>query len=397
MKENLFSPALIQRLRLDTPGTASRIHFNNAGASLLASPVYQAIQTYQQQELALGGYETEALYKEELESVYGKLERLIGAKAGSVALTESATVAWQLAFVGMNFQAGDVILCGKADYASNFLAYLRLQQRVAIKIEIIEDDAFGQMDLEALERAMKKGAKLLSLTHIPSNGGLVNPAEAAGRLAKQYGVWYLLDACQSIGQYPVEVERIGCDFLSATGRKYLRAPRGTGFLYVNPDKLAYLSPINIDLSGAEWLSETSYEMRPDARRLQSYERNRASQMGLGAAVDYALNLGMERIWQRIRYLAEKLRVCLATLPMYSVHDQGLIQAGLVSVSHRTLSAQVLKSELYAQGINVSVIYPSSTLLDMSDRRLGELIRVSVHYYNTEEELERLVEVLATLA
>jgi selenocysteine lyase/cysteine desulfurase len=240
---------------------------------------------------------------------------------------------------------------------------------------------------------MDERVKLITLTHVPTNGGLINPAAEVGRVAREMGVLYLLDACQSVGQMPVRVEEIGCDMLGATGRKYLRGPRGTGFLYVRREVLEQLEPPMLDLQAARWVARERYVLRPDARRFESWESNVAGKIGLGVALDYTLGWGMDAIWGRIAALAEELRTRLERVPGVRVHDLGRERCGIVSFTVEGREAEAVRRALAQRKINVSVSTLSSTRLDMEARGLKELMRASVHYYNSEEEVERFCNVL----
>lgn len=383
----------INTLRKETPGTNYVIHLNNAGASLMPKPVSQAVINYLKEESAYGGYETAQKYSEELNGVYQHIGSFINATSDEIAIVENATVAWNMAFYAIDFRDGDRILTSVSEYASNYISYLRLQQDVDVQVEVIPNDQFGQTSVNELKDMVAKDVKLISITHIPTNSGLVNPVEKIGQIAQEHDCLYLVDACQSVGQYPVDVQEIGCDMLSATGRKYLRGPRGTGFLYINKDKLHQLTPPFLDLHSAEWISKDQYKMRDDARRFENWEASYANIMGLKTAIEYADSLGIENIWNRLTSLAEELRWQLAGLPDVSVHDIGETKCGIVTFTVDSETPASIQNQLAAKNINVSTSSKSSTLLDMQKRSLEELVRASVHYYNTEEEIRKLVEVL----
>ena len=383
----------VDKARAETPGTAQRIHLNNAGAALMPKPVLDAVTGYLNREAEIGGYETAAEAADRLGGVYDSIARLVGASRDEIALTENATVAWQLAFYALSFKPGDRILTARAEYGANYVAFLQVAKRTGAVIEVIPDDGDGVLDPEALERMIDGRVKLIAITWVPTNGGLRNPAAAVGAIARRHGITYLLDACQAVGQMPALVEDLGCDILTATGRKFLRGPRGTGFLYVRRALMQSLEPPVIDHFSAPWVAPDRYELRPDARRFETWENNYAVRLGLGVAIDYALGIGIEAIEQRCRLLSGKLRDGLRALPGITVHDLGPDPASIVTFSIAGREAEAIKAKLALAGINVSVSPPSSTLLDANARNLPPVVRASPHYYNTEDEIEALLRAL----
>jgi cysteine desulfurase / selenocysteine lyase len=385
----------VQRARQETPGCENVLHFNNAGAALMPQPVLHATIAHLQLEALIGGYEAAAQAHDAVEHAYDATAALLGCQRDEIAMVENATRAWDMAFYAVPLGPGDRILTAVAEYASNYIAFLQVAQKMGAVVEVIPNDASGQLSVEALRRAIDERVKLIAITHVPTNGGLINPAAAVGQVARQAGVWYLLDACQSIGQLPIDVEAIGCDMLSATGRKYLRGPRGTGFLYVRRGILEHLEPPFLDLHAAQWVARDRFEMRPDARRFENWETYYAGKIGLGVAIDYALQWGLEAIWARIRRLADELRLQLSSIPGVTVRDEGVERCGIVSFTVARTDADEVQRLLAKRRINVSVSRLSSTRLDMEARGLPDLVRASVHYYNTEEEIARFCTALAS--
>ena len=181
----------------------------------------------------MGGYEAAGAARPRLDAVYALAAGLLGAHPDEIALTESATVGWQRAVDALRLGPGDRVLVSRSGYVSCALQLLALERDRGVVVELLPDGEDGALDLEALRAALDSGpTALLAVTHIPTSSGLVEPVAEAGRLARAAGVTYLLDATQSVGHLPVDVREIGCDLLVATGRKYLRGPRGTGLLYV---------------------------------------------------------------------------------------------------------------------------------------------------------------------
>jgi cysteine desulfurase / selenocysteine lyase len=386
----------VDRWRADTPGCATVVHFNHAGSSLPPAPVTAAVIDHLRLEERIGGYEAADAVVDRLDAVYRSVARLIGADTSEIALVENATRAWDMAFYAVPFRPGDRIITGVAEYASNYLAFLHLRATRGVEIVLAPDDATGATDVEALEALIDERTRLIAITHVPTNGGLVNPAERIGEVANRHGVLYLLDACQSAGQLDVDVRRIGCDFLSVTGRKFLRGPRGTGFLYARASTTADLHPPFVDLHAATWTGVDSYELRQDARRFENWESYVAGRLGLAAAVDYALEIGLARIETLVDRAAAGLRERLAGLPVVTLQDKGFRRSGIVTFQSAEVTAPTLRNHLHANGINVSVTTATSTRLDFEQRGLPDLVRASVHYLTTDDELDRLVDAVRSL-
>jgi cysteine desulfurase/selenocysteine lyase len=389
----------VERARADTPGCEHVTHLNNAGAALAPQPVLDAVIDHLTRESEIGGYEAAAERDDRIEHTYDAIAELLGCDRDDVAVVENATRAWDMAFYAFGFEAGDRILTANAEYASNYIALAQVAGRTGARIEVIPDNAHGEVDTRALERMLDGAAgdgpvKLVSLVHVPSQGGLVNPAADVGALTRAAGVPLLLDACQSAGQMPLDVHALQCDVLTGTGRKFLRGPRGTGFMYIRRELIEGLEPPLLDLHAAEWLPGGGYEIRPGARRFENWEGNVAGKIGLGVAVDYALALGLKQIRERVFGLAATLRERLEEeVPAATVRDLGRERCGIVTFTVDGRGATEVADALRAEGINVSALPAAYARLDLGRRGIDEIVRASVHYYNTEDEIDRLVRAL----
>jgi selenocysteine lyase/cysteine desulfurase len=384
----------VARLRAETPGCASVIHFNNAGAALMPDPVFRATIAHLELERTIGGYEAAERAGALLADFYPAVADLLNCQPNEVAFVENATRAWDMAFYGVPFAPGDVILTAEAEYASNYIALLHMAKRRGVKIEIVPSNGNGEIDLSALEAALRlQPVRLVSLTHVPTQSGLINPAAEVGALCRRHGALFLLDACQSVGQMPVDVQAIGCDMLSGTGRKFLRGPRGTGFLFVRRDALDRLDPPFLDLHAATLNDSGGYDLLADARRFENWESYVAGRIGLGVAARYAQGLGIDAIWTRIEFVASILREGLSAMPGITVRDPGRLRCGIVTFTSDLEQPAVIKARLAAAGINVSVSSARYAMLDLGRRGLEAVVRASVHCYNTEDEIARLFDVL----
>ncbi len=383
----------IDLIRAETPGCAHVLHLNAAGSSLPSRRTLDATLDHLRLEAEIGGYEAADRARPVLDGFYPSIARLIGAEADEIAYVENATRAWDLAFYSLDFKPGDRILTCVSEYSSNYISYLQMAKKTGAEIVVVPDDKHGQIDVAALERAIDKRTKLVSISHIPTQGGLVQPAEAVGKIVNDAGILYLLDACQSVGMMPIDVKKIGCDFLSATGRKYMRGPRGTGFLYARTRSTSQIEPIFLDNHAARWTGDNDYTVIGDAKRFENWERYFAGVIGLKVAADQSNELGMPAIWARLRELADGLRARLQPLKGVTLTDLGVTKGAIVTFAVEGGEHTALKQTLRDQRINVSVSTQFSSRLDLKGRGLRDVMRASVHVYNTEAELDRFVAAL----
>ncbi|NNK91031.1 MAG: aminotransferase class V-fold PLP-dependent enzyme [Acidimicrobiia bacterium] len=387
-----LTPDEVERLRRDTPGVENRIHCNHAGASLPPNPVLETHIAHLRREAEIGGYEAADEAVDRDRAVYESIGRLIGATPEEIARAEHATAAWNAGFWAVPMRAGQRILTAEAEYGANAVAFLRARERRGMVIDVVPCDRSGQLDIAELERRLDDDVALVAITHVPTNGGLVNPVAEIGALTSAAGVPYLVDACQSIGQLAIEVDDIGCDLLSATGRKYLRGPRGTGFLYARSTVVNRLKPDHPDHHGAAWDDPDGYRLHPGARRFEYWEYSHAGWLALGRAVDYATAIGLDRIEATVDLRAERLRGLLDDKG-FAVFDLGARRCGIVTTAIPGRDPVAVRDALRARSINTSVTEPDGTRWDFTRRGLPAMLRISVHYLTTDDELDAVVAAL----
>ena len=387
----------IDLLRHDTPATDHLIHFNNAGAGLMPTVVNEAMQNYLVHEVRYGGYESAAAFGQQLNEVYVQAAQLLRTQPRNIALAASATDAYARALSSIPFRAGEVILTTNDDYISNQFAFLSLQKRFGIRVERANDYPGGGVIPDHLvDLARKLRPVVIAVTHVPTNSGRIQPVELFGDVAREVGAWYVVDACQSVGQMVVDAEAIKADFLSLTGRKFLRGPRGTGLLYVSDRALAAgLEPLFIDMRGADWTDADTYLPQATARRFEQWETAPALTLGLAEAIRYANAVGLPAIAARNAELMYRLRTSLADLPGLRLLDEDDHLASLVLFTLPGQTPDRVQTYLKAHNINFSMSYTNFALIDWQRKGVEWAVRFSPHYYNTETEIDTVVDLLHT--
>jgi len=394
----------IDRLRADTPGTAHVMHLNNAGAGLQPTVVTDTMIEHLRLEAQIGGYEAHAEVDSRISGTRDSIGRLLRTSGSSIAFAESATAAWDRALQSLvnsgELHHGKEVLVASSEYASNVLPLIQLQRSHGIGLRFVPDAPDGALDVEALTHMLSERTALVALTHAPSQNGLVNDLPAVGAALRHTNspAWFLVDACQTAGQIPLDINELGCDFLSATGRKFLRGPRGTGFLALSERALTTLEPFPLDLNSASWSATGEdgerFTMVDTATRFESWERSYAGFLGLGAAVDYALDLTIPAIETRITTVAEGARARLAEIPGVIVRDRGSRRSGIVTFTREDRDPLQIIAALRAAHVNVSYSPAEVALRDFVDHDVTGVVRVSPHVFTTDDEIDRLVTIVA---
>jgi selenocysteine lyase/cysteine desulfurase len=377
---------------------STMIHLNHAGASLMPPEVVAAITDHLRLEAEIGGYEAADARAAEIEAAYDETAVLIGVRRRNIAIVENATVAVAQALSAFDLSAGDEIVTTRHDYVSNQLMYLSLARRRGVRVTRVPDLPEGGVDPDAVREQLRhRRPALVALTHVPTNSGLVQPAAEVGEICAEHGVPYLVDACQSVGQFPVDVSDLRCDFLAGTARKFLRGPRGIGFLYVSDRMLEEgRAPLLPDMRGARWTGPDAFELAPDARRFENWEFAYALVLGMGAAARMAREVGMEEAMRHNRFLAIRLREELGEMPGVRVLDRGPELCAIVTAEVAGWEADDLVVALRDRGVNTSGVSASSALLDMQDKGAATALRISPHYSTTADEVDRALQALRSV-
>lgn len=384
--------------RDETPGCAYRNHLNNAGAALMPERVVRAIEDHITLETHIGGYEAAEERINETEKTYDSIASLVKAASRNIAIAPSSTAAFIQALSSIDFQPGDVILTSRCDYTSNQLHYLSLARRRQVRVIRADDLAEGGVDPDSVRMlARRSRPRLVAVSWVPTNSGLVQDVVSVGEVCDELDVRYLVDACQAAGQLSIDVSRLRCDFLSATARKFLRGPRGIGFLYVSDAALTRGDyPLYVDMRGATWTAPDDLSLVADARRFEDWEFPYALVLGLGAAVEYAQAVGVGRAGARAMALAEYLRTRLMGLDGVRVLDRGRERCAIVTVEVVGHETATIVDELRRRHINTSASLAWYGLIDMAEKNVASALRLSPHYYNTLEEVDAAVEALGEI-
>ncbi|CAE6737389.1 Cysteine desulfurase [Paraburkholderia nemoris] len=393
-----LSPAAVDALRALTPGAQSTTHFNHAGASLPSSATLEAMRAHLWLEATTGPMEAGIAGREQSERARLLAARLLNARPEEIALTSGNSAGWGRAFAALGpWRSGERILVGRHEWGGNLAAMRLSAQRAGASIEVIPSDSSGAVDPQALEAMLDDRVRLIALTWLPANGGLINPAAAIGQVARRHGIPYFIDAAQAIGQLPIDVAEVGCDVLTGPCRKALRGPRGTGLLYVREDFLSRLTPAFVDIRSAPLGADGEPVLRDDAVRFEAAEAAPALHCGLANALEEALEIGVDNIRARIDSVARALRGQLAEIPGVTVLDQGREQSGLVAFNIAGLEAVSVQRSLADQGVTIGSNGVPYTPLDMESRGLKQIARASVSYLTTEAEIDRLLDRIRKLA
>ena len=391
-----FSDDTLSRIYDETPGLAGRIHLDNAGSSFMAAPVIHAIKTAFDREVRFGGYVAQEQQNEALEASYHALARLLGGDASDYAFVGNAVDGWTKAFYSLPFKQGDVILTAYNEYCANYIAYLQVAKTKGVEIRVARSLPEGGIDLEHMKALIDERTRLISISHMPSSSGEIVQAAEVGCIARDNGILFQLDACQSTGHVPVNVNQIGCDIMTGTSRKFLRGPRGIGFLYVNQKARSQMEPVVMTNMAAEWSSKDSYIAREDARVFEAWERSVVNQIGFGAAINYLLELGVETATAQIRRNADYLRGLLAGRNEVTMVCPPSAQSAIITFNVDGFTPTEVKTYMQKRGIAVQVAKQAHTRLDYEARNINEAIRVSPHYYTPRSAMDDFMTALTDM-
>ncbi|MFI8106512.1 aminotransferase class V-fold PLP-dependent enzyme [Streptomyces sp. NPDC086023] len=364
-----------------------RVHLNTAGAGLMPAEVVDVMADHLAQEAAEGAYETELRHADTLDKgVYEALASVLDAPVDDVALFDNATRAWSSAVGALRLTGTGRVWITPYEYAGNLILWTELRRRTGLRVEVVPLTPSGDLDLDWMRRNIREDVAVVSVPHVPSGCGIVNPVEEIGRILAPWPCLYLVDACQSVGQLDVSVRRIGCDLLTGAGRKFLCGPRGTGFAAIGPRLRAAATPLFHDLHVADVTALHDYEVHTDsARRFEYAERSAAAVRGLDAALRHHLARTAEPGTGHDARAA--IRDAIAAVPGTRLIDPGTRHASLVTFVCADVSAARIRAELAARGVSVWVAQGNHTPLYLPGQGVDHAVRVSPHHYTSPQDTE----------
>ncbi len=374
---------------------ANRIHLNNAGASLVSNQTLDVMISYLRLEQEIGGYEAAAQEHDRIEDFYSTAAKLLKCQPDKIAFADSATRAWNTILFSMKLGEGDKIVTVSTEFGSNVVSLQALSERTGAELIVLDLDNHGKLDLQHLDDHIDERLKLVALSHAPAQNGSVINAREIGKQLEGSEAFYLLDACQSVGQFDVEVDDIGCDALVGTGRKWLRGPRGTGFIYANDRFATSLQSVSVDLANADWLaspeSGSQVSFFKKAQRLQTWERSLAGQLGLANAMfEYMSANAKGAITSAIQEFREMIADAVSKNPKLVLYPGGNSESGVITFYSHEIDAAELKKYYADLNINVSTLSDWDAPWDFTNKGLPTLLRVSPHYINSNEDIEKFI-------
>lgn len=377
--------------RARTVGAGLSHHFNAAGAALPSADVVSTVIDHLRREERLGGYEAAAAMRDQSDAVYDAAAALIGASAPEIAIFDSASTGLRVLMDALRPTRSDRIVASSTTYVSHALQLMTMAREQNVDLVVAPVDEHGRMDVAALDALLADGRpSVVTVSHIPTSSGLTEPVERIGEVARRHGATYIVDATQSIGHLAVDVDRIGCDALVTTGRKFLRGPRGTGFAYIRSSLLERLTPTAPDVRGAKWTGPTDWELSPSARRFETWESSVATRLGLGVALREALERGPDSTESWLLERALLLRRSLSLIPGVSVVDPVGSTSAIVTFVVEGVAAGRVVEALASVDVRVVAVPDTHGQWDLGARAIPSVVRASIHVYNDEADLDALL-------
>lgn len=375
----------VERVRSDTQVAQEVIYFNNARVSPYPRPAARAIRDFVEVEATGGWAELDAT--EIHRDTRAALARLLNSTEDNTILTTSATHAFNLIVNGLDWGPDQNVVMSDLAYRSIAIALLHLEARLGVQLRVAPSDEL-LIDPETLLALVDDKTRLVVVPQLATFSGVIQPVTRLAELLAETGALFAVNGTQALGQIPVDVQAIGSDFFFATSRKWLRGPRGLGVLNVKPGLIPRLLPTTVGHTAALWTGPGEYEIVASPDRFHAGDHPFALMKGLSASADYAMGVGVESIFERNLELGSYAREALRSAGI-KIHDDVHGQTGNIPLQVGERDPDDVVDHLRAHGVAACVIYEENNLLAL--RRMGarSLVRLSISYFNTKEEIDRV--------
>jgi len=391
----------VEEVRKDIPFLKTGIiYLDNTATTPTPKPVIDAMLEYFNEynaNVGRGVHRATMRATEVFEAVRKKIANVINCDGDEIAYTKNATESINIVAQGLGLKSGDKVVTTVLEHHSNILPWQRLQER-GVKLEVIGATNDCLLRPEDFEAAIDKSTRLIATHQVSNSVGSIQPVEEIGKVAKENDVLFLLDAAQSVGHMPVDVRKIGCDFLAAPGHKGLLGPQGTGFLYFRKELGKELKPLLVGGGMVEEVGKDRVEFSKPPQIFDGGTPNIPGIIGLGRACDYVLDIGIERIEKRERELTESMMKIakIGNVSVYGPTDLnkrgGVVSFNVKGLGHHDVASMLDELEKIAVRSGHHCAQPTMKHLGVEGT-----VRASVHYYNLPDEVAKLVETVGKIA
>jgi len=373
------------------------IYFDSGSTSLKPIPVLNAINNYYETlsaSVGRGLHYPSYLATKSYDEAHEKVRKFFNGK-GEIIFTKNCTEAINIIAYGIEWKTGDKIVTTYLEHNSNLLPWLNLRLQ-GIEVEVLKCETDGTIDLKELSKSIDNRTKLVAVTHASNVLGTIVPVGDITEIAKKKGAMVLIDGAQAAPHLKVDLDTIGCDFYAASGHKML-GPSGTGFLFINTQVLNRLKPMMLGGGSATDVELDKITFTKGGKIFEAGTPNIAGGIGLGAAVDYLKKIGMEQIKEHELELVAYLMDQLKKIDGITIHGPRELKkrTGVVSFSIKDIPAHriaILLDEIGGIAIRSGNHCAFLLCRDILKKECGTA-RVSFYIYNTQEEIDKFIDVL----
>jgi cysteine desulfurase/selenocysteine lyase len=386
-------------IRADFPVLSEVIYLDSAATSLSPEPVLAAMLEYEhvfRANTGRGVHRLAQIATQKFWDARQKVRRFIGAEGGELVFTRNTTEALNMVALGLPWKKGDRVVTTLLEHHSNLLPWMRARDRHGIDLRIIPPAADGSFDMADLKKEITPGTRLVAVTHASNVLGNLVPVREIAAICRDRGALLLVDGAQSVPHIPVNVEQLGCDFFCFSGHKML-GPTGTGVLWMRRPEI---EPLLVGGGAVEQVTATGYTLAAGPARYEGGTPNIAGSIGLGRAVGYLEDLGMEEVRKHEQALTKLMIEGLSGIDGVRIFGPEATagRIGVVSFNVKDMHphdvAHLLDEEadiMVRSGHHCCM--PLMTHLGVPDGT----VRASLHCYNNAEDVEKLIETVRMIA